>query len=87
MILYVSTQELHMLLSVAQTQHEPQLISYGIIKSLGLSNKSAKHHFEITWVPNRIAQVQQTITDMQAFEKLHVSTRLAMLKISQFFKH
>eukprot|EP00731_Ephydatia_muelleri_P013410 Em0007g720a len=58
-----------MLLSVAQTQRERQLISYGIVKSLGLSSESAKHHFGITRVPNRIARVQQTITDMQTLRE------------------
>ena len=66
----ISKQELRMLLSVAQTQRERQLISYGIVKSLGLSSKSAKHHFGITRVPNRIARVQQTITDMQALREV-----------------
>ena len=66
----ISIQELRMLLSVAQTQRVRQLISYGIVKSLGLSSKSAKHHFRITRVPNRIARVQQTITDMQALREV-----------------
>ena len=66
----ISKQELRMLLSVAQTQREHQLISYGIVKSLGLSSKSAKHHFGITRVPSRIARVQQNITDMQALREV-----------------
>ena len=82
----ISKQELRMLLSVAQTQRERQLVSYGIVKSLGLSSKSAKHHFGITRVPNRIARVQQTITDMQALREVinqisHVKEKSILQKL------